>query len=179
MSDPQERSQFSASDVLQATLSSPLRLSIIAASVVLVSLFVPVVGISASFLGLQGPAVLANGIQFAGWIAWVTLFAFVFAAAARFAASLERYKDPLDFFAFAMAIIAVLWGLFSGPVVEELEGASRIGGVLGGVMTGVGGTNAASFSMYPHIGTLLFLSAPVFLFRARRCERKAFLLART
>ncbi len=180
--------QISPADLARSVAGTPSKLAATAAVCMLLCLLLPAIYVSASVLGISS-SLSFSGSQMGGWTAWVAFVAFAAAAATRFVPSILQYRQLVDLIAFGMLAAVLLYVVLASPIAAAVQQVhqvqnqfgSLLGGDLGrGMGAGFGngfGHNVApvpppgSFSVLPHIGTLFFVLAPMFLFAARRRER--------
>ena len=176
MSTIEKSRQVSAVDALNSFLASPTKLTVGAA--IFMALFVvsPTVLINSTLMGVSASSVSVSGSGLAGVPAWIAFFIFGAVAVSRFVEALLPYRKLLEMAAFGMVAVVVLWALFGGPIAEALQQIrgmqNQMSGLVGGLRlpAGVGMPSQplASVSIYPHIGALFFVFAPVALFLAKR-----------
>lgn len=167
--------QLSLRDAYESFMQSAPKMVVGAAVCMLLATLLPVVGLSTNIMGVAGSQSF-SGSETVGAVAWLAFLVFATAAAARFVPALYPYSKLIDMAAFAMVGIALIWAFVGGPVASGVHQAnevqSQFGGLLGGAPPRGGGPPAslATFSMYPHVGLIFFVLAPVLLLLARRRE---------
>lgn len=158
--------------------SSP-KLAVIAAACMLMFLFLPLVYVSGTVMGISTGGSSMSGSQMAGWTAWFGFLAFVAAAASRYVPQLAQYRLIIDIAAFVMVAVVVIYLFVASPIATAAQQVSQMQNQFSGLMAGVPGRPsanmpaAASFSIVPHIGVLFLIVAPIALFLAKRRERAA------
>lgn len=139
-------------DLINTITGSNENLSTAAALLALVGLLLPFVGVSTNLgMGVNAGGSM-NGFAAAGWAAWLSLIAFIAAAAARRVPDLAAYRNLIDMAALALAVFALIWAWFFNPVRDGL-------GQLEGMFAGAAVASPNAVSFYPHIGMLLFVVA--------------------
>ena len=165
--------QFSVSELFSSLMASPIKLAATAAGCVFLALFLPAVSVSGSAFGINGGSTSVSGVGVAGFTAWLTFLAFAGAAISRLNVGITQYRKLLDQASFGMFVITTLWAFFGGPIASEMKQISNVQGQVSGFLGTGNASMIASVSVYPSIGVVLFVMAPVALFLAKKRERAA------
>ena len=145
------------------TIAPATRYAIAAAALILLFLIFPVIIMHGVVNWSPSGAVLSS------WTGWVTFLLLAAAALVRFFPRRRHLRDLLDKAAFAMVIVTALWSVFVGPFATEMMALLHI--------LPAGTPTAASLvqvrSVGPDLGLLMFVLAPLALWRARAIEAAA------
>lgn len=149
MTDQNQTPQVSAQQLLNSAIGTSFGRAVTGAIIGFIGLLLPFISISSNLgMGISQSGSL-NGLEAAGWAAWLALIAFAAAAASWKVDQLAPYRLILAGAAVALALLTIVVGWFFNPASQQLAQVNATMASLG--------TNGNLINIGPHIGMLVLL----------------------